>query len=313
MVEKIAPRDTYGKTLLELGRVNKDIVVLDADLGPSTMVKYFHAEFPDRFFDVGIAEANMMGIAAGFAASGKIPFASSFAVFATGRCFDQIRVSIAQSKLNVKIVATHAGVTVGEDGGSHQALEDIALICSLPGFTVIVPADSIETDQVIRTVTEYKGPCYVRLPRAKLSVVNKPDYKFEIGKACELRSGEDVTIIAIGVMVSEAVEAADRLAAEGVRCRVLNMATVKPIDEAAIIKAARETGAIVTAEEHQRHGGLGSSVAEVLAANLPTPVEFVAVQNKFGQSGSPEELLAHYHLTSGDIVAAVKKVIARKQ
>ncbi len=313
MSEKIAPRETYGKTLLELGKTNRDIVVLDADLGPSTMVKYFAAEFPDRYFDVGIAEANMIGIAAGLAASGKIPFASSFAVFATGRCFDQIRVSVAQSKLNVKIVATHAGVTVGEDGGSHQALEDLALICSLPGFTVIVPSDSIETDRAIRAVAEHKGPVYVRLPRAKLPVINRPDYMFEIGKACELRDGTDVTIIAIGVMVSAALEAADQLAFDGIHCRVLNMATVKPMDEAAIIKAARETGAIVTAEEHQRHGGMGSTVADILACNIPTPVEFVAVQNVFGQSGSPEELLAHYHLTSKDIVAAVKKVIGRKK
>ena len=312
MVETAAPRETYGKTLAELGRTNRNIVVLDADLSPSTMVKYFAAEFPERFFNIGIAEADMLGTAAGLAASGKIPFASSFAVFATGRCYDQIRVSVAQANLNVKIVATHAGVTVGEDGGSHQALEDLSLICALPGFSVIVPSDSIETDRVIRTIAGHYGPCYVRLPRGKLPVINRPDYEFKIGKATLLRAGHDVTIIAIGVMVSAALEAAEILAVEGIDCRVLNMASVKPVDESAIIAAAVETGAIVTAEEHQRHGGLGSIVAEVAAAGHPVPMEFVAVKDVFGQSGTPEELLAHYGLTAGDIVSAVHRVIERK-
>ena len=250
--------------------------------------------------------------AAGLAASGKIPFASTFAVFASGRCFDQIRVSVAQSKLNVKIVSTHAGVTVGEDGGSHQALEDLSLLCSLPGFTVIVPADSVETEQVIRTVAAYDGPCYVRLPRAKLPIINGEDYRFEIGKASTLREGRAITIIAIGVLVTAAMDAAEELARDGIDCRVLNMATVKPADEAAIVKAAEETGAIVTAEEHQQHGGLGSIVAEVAAQYKPVPMSFVAVKDVFGQSGTPDELLEHYGLTAKDIAGAVKETLKRK-
>jgi transketolase len=312
MTEEIAPRDVYGKTLVELGRENPDIVVLDADLKPSTMTQYFEREFPERFFEVGIAEQNMIGIACGLAASGKIPFASTFAVFAPGRCFDQIRVSVAQAKLNVKIVVTHAGITVGEDGASHQALEDLALICSLPGFTVIVPADAIETAQVIRAVAVHNGPCYVRLCRPKLPVIYDSNYRFEIGRAVEMRSGADATIIAIGVMVAPALEAADQLASEGIICRVLNMPTLKPIDEGVITKAARETGAIVTAEEHQEHGGLGSIVARITAKYHPVSMEFVAIQDKFGGSGKPAELLAKYGLTSKEIVAAVREVIKRK-
>jgi transketolase len=313
VAEEVSLRDTYGKTLVELGRKNPDIVVLDADLRPSTMTKYFAREFPERFFDVGIAEQNMIGIASGLAASGKIPFASTFAVFAPGRCFDQIRVSVAQAKLNVKIVSTHAGVTVGEDGASHQALEDLALVCSLPGFTVIVPADAIETAQVIEAVAKHIGPCYVRLPRVKLPNVNGTDYRFEIGKSVTMRSGKDATIMAIGVMVSRALEAAAQLAKEGIDCRVLNMSTLKPIDETAIVKAAEETGAIVTAEEHQEHGGLGSTVARVVAKHHPVPLEFVAVKDVFGTSGKPEELLERYGLTAKDIVKAIRKVLKRKR
>jgi len=313
VAEEIAPREVYGKTLVELGRENPDIVVLDADLSPSTMTQYFKKEFPGRFFEVGIAEQNMIGIACGLAASGKIPFASTFAVFAPGRCFDQIRVSVAQARLNVKIVVTHAGVTVGEDGASHQALEDLALICSLPGFTVIVPADGIETAQVIRTVAAHNGPCYVRLCRPKLPLVYDNNYHFEIGKAVIMRPGTDATVIAIGVMLAPALEAASQLAKEGVNCRVLNMPTIKPIDEAAIVKAARETGAIVTAEEHQEHGGLGSIVARIAARRYPVPMEFVAIKDKFGTSGKPAELLVRYGLTSKEIVAAVRDVIKRKR
>jgi transketolase len=312
MAEEIAPREVYGRTLAELGRENRDIVVLDADLPPSTMTKYFGQEFPERFFNVGIAEQNMIGIASGLAASGKIPFVSTFAVFAPGRCFDQIRVSVAQAKLNVKIVVTHAGVTVGEDGASHQALEDLALICSLPGFTVIVPADGIETAQVIRAVADHQGPCYVRLGRPKLPLVYDDSYHFEMGKAVEMRPGKDVTVIAIGVMVAQALEAAAALARENIDCRVLNMPTLKPIDEAAIVKAARETGAIVTAEEHQEHGGLGSIATRITAKNYPVPMEFVAVKDKFGTSGKPAELLEKYGLTAPDIAAAVRGVIKRK-
>jgi len=312
VAEEVSLRDTYGKTLVELGKKNPDIVVLDADLRPSTMTKYFAREFPERFFDVGIAEQNMIGIASGLAASGKIPFASTFAVFAPGRCFDQIRVSVAQARLNVKIVSTHCGVTVGEDGASHQALEDLALICSLPGFTVIVPADAIETARAIEAVTRHAGPCYVRLPRAKLPNINGTDYRFEIGKAVTLRPGKDVTVIAIGVMVAQALEAAAELAKEGTGCRVLNMPTLKPIDEAAIIKTADETGAIVTAEEHQEHGGLGSTAARIIARHHPVPMEFVAVKDVFGMSGKPAELLERYGLTSKDIIKAVRKSLKRK-
>ena len=313
MAEEIAPREVYGQTLVELGRENPDIVVLDADLSPSTMTQYFKKEFPQRFFEVGIAEQNMIGIASGLAASGKIPFASTFAVFAPGRCFDQIRVSVAQARLNVKIVPTHSGLTVGEDGASHQALEDLALICSLPGFTVIVPADAIETKQAIRAVASLKGPCYVRLVRGKLPLVYDSSYRFEIGKAVTLRQGKDATVIAIGVMVAAALEAAATLAKEGIDCRVLNMPTLKPIDAAAIVKAAEETGAIVTAEEHQEHGGLGSMVARVTAKNRPVPMEFIAVKDKFGMSGKPAELLKKYGLTPEDIVKAVREVIKRKR
>ncbi len=312
MAEEIAPREVYGRTLVELGRENPNIVVLDADLKPSTMTQYFEKEFPGRFFEVGIAEQNMIGIACGLAASGKIPFASTFAVFAPGRCFDQIRVSVAQAKLNVKIVVTHAGITVGEDGASHQALEDLALICSLPGFTVIVPADAIETAQVIRAVAAHQGPCYVRLCRPKLPVLYDNSYRFQIGRGVEMRSGTDATIIAIGVMVAPALEAANQLAQEGINCRVINMSTVKPIDEAAIITAAMETGAIVTAEEHQENGGLGSIVARITARHYPVPMEFVAIKDKFGGSGKPAELLEKYGLTAKDIVTSVREAIKRK-
>jgi transketolase len=312
LTEAIAPREVYGKTLVDLGQENPDIVVLDADLSPSTMTGYFKKAFPERFFEVGIAEQNMIGIASGLAASGKIPFASTFAVFAPGRCFDQVRVSVAQAKLNVKIVVTHAGITVGEDGASHQALEDLALICSLPGFTVIVPADAIETAQAIRAVAAHQGPCYVRLCRPKLPVIFDNSYKFQIGRAAEIRSGTDVTIIACGVMVAVALEASTILAQEGVDCRVIDMSTLKPIDEAAIVKAARETGAVVTAEEHQEHGGLGSIVARITAEQRPVPMEFVAIKDKFGESGKPAELLAKYGLTPKDIMAAVRKVMERK-
>jgi transketolase len=312
MAEEISIRDTYGKTLAEIGRENPDIVVLDADLCPSTMTHYFGKEFPERFFGVGIAEQNMLGIAAGLAASGKIPFASTFAVFAPGRCFDQIRVSVAQSNLNVKIVSTHAGITVGEDGASHQALEDLALIGSLPGFTIIVPADAVETAQAIKAVAAHRGPCYVRLGRPKLPTLYDSSYRFEIGRAVEMKPGKDVTVIALGVMVTAALAAAEALSQEGVSCRVLNMPTFKPIDEAAILKAARETGAIVTAEEHQEHGGLGSVVARLVSASRPVPLEFVAIKDVFGRSGKPAELLERYGLTAKDITNAVHRVIKRK-
>lgn len=312
MPEEASMRDAYGETLLELGKTNPDIVVLDADLCPSTMTKYFMKEFPERSFDIGIAEQNMVSIAAGLAASGKIPFASTFAVFAPGRCFDQIRMSIAQPGLNVKLVATHGGLSVGEDGTSHQAIEDLSLICSLPGFTVIVPADAIETVQAVKAVAGHHGPCYIRLGRPKLPLVYKEDYSFELGKAIMMKPGTDATIIALGIMVAAALEAATVLDNQGINCRVLNMPTLKPIDEAAIIKAADETGAIVTAEEHMEHGGLGSTVARVIVKHQPVPVEFVAVKDTYAKSGKPAELLERYGLTAKDIVNAVNKAIKRK-
>jgi len=312
MSQEVSQRETYGKTLVELGRENRDIVVLDADLSRSTMTMLFAREFPERFFDCGIAEQNMVGIAAGLAASGKIPFASTFAVFAAGRCFDQIRMSIAQPGLNVKLVASHSGISVGEDGTSHQSIEDLALIGSLPGFTVIVPADAIETAQAVKAAAAHFGPFYIRLCRPKLPLVYNEDYHFALGKAVTLRQGRDATIIAIGLMVKVALEAAGNLEGEGIDCRVLNMPTLKPIDEAAIIQAATETGAIVTAEEHLEHGGLGSAVAQVVARHQPVPMEFVAIKDTYAKSGKPAELFKRYGLTAKDIERSVKSAIERK-
>jgi len=310
--QEVSVREAYGKTLLELGIENQDIVVLDADLSRSTMTQFFAREFPERFFDCGIAEQNMVGIAAGLAASGKIPFASTFAVFVPGRCFDQIRMSIAQPQLNVKLVVTHGGISVGEDGTSHHSIEDLSLICSLPGFTVIVPADAIETTQAVEAAAAHYGPFYIRLCRPKLPLVYNEDYRFNLGKAVTMRQGKDATIIAIGLMVKAALEAAQNLKGEGIDCRVLNMSTLKPIDEAAITQAAAETGAIVTAEEHLEHGGLGSMVAQVLARHQPVPMEFVAIKDTYAKSGKPAELLERYGLTAKDIEQAVRSVIARK-
>lgn len=305
-------RESYGKTLIELGKENADIVVLDADLSRSTMTQLFAGEFPSRFFDCGIAEQNMVGIAAGLAASGKIPFASTFAVFAPGRCFDQIRMSIAQPGLNVKLVTTHGGITVGEDGTSHHSIEDLSLICSLPGFTVIVPTDAIETAQAVRAAVTSYGPFYIRLCRPKVPLVYNQDYRFNLGKVVTMRQGKDATIIAIGLMVKAALEAAQNLEREGIDCQVLNMPTLKPIDEAAIIRAAAETEAIVTAEEHLEHGGLGSIIAQVVARHYPVPMEFVAIKDTYAKSGKPAELLQRYGLTAKDIEQAVRSVTKRK-
>jgi len=312
MPEAVSLREAYGKTLVELGRENPDIVVLDADLSPSTMTHFFAREFPDRFFDCGVAEQNMVTIAAGLAASGKIPFASTFAVFAPGRSFDQIRMSIAYSRLNVKLVVTHGGISVGEDGASHHSVEDLALIGSLPGFTVIVPADAIETAQAVKAAAASYGPFYIRLCRPKLPLVYNQDYRFELGKAVTMRQGKDATIIAIGVMLSPALDAADNLRRQGIDCRVLNMPTLKPVDEAAIVKAATETGAIVTAEDHLEHGGLGSIISQVVARCHPVPMEFVAVKDTYAKSGKATELLQRYGLTAKDIEQAVRKVIKKK-
>lgn len=312
MATKKATRDAYGEALVELGKVNPDIVVLDADLSQSTKTVGFARAFPERFVQIGIAEQDLIGTAAGLAAAGKIPFASSFAVFATGRAYDQIRNSVAYGRLNVKIAATHAGVTVGEDGGSHQMLEDISLMRALPGMTVIVPADGVEAKAAVKAATEYEGPVYLRLGRGGWPVIFEEDHRFEIGKAALLKDGDAATIIACGVMVSQALEATKLLEAEGIDVRLLDMATIKPLDVDASLKAAEETGAIVTAEEHNIIGGLGSAVAEVLVEECPVPMERVGVKDTFGQSGTPDELLEHYGLTAKDIVAAVKRVMARK-
>ena len=305
-------REAYGKALVELGRQNPDIVVLDADLSKSTMTSLFAKEFPRRFFDCGIAEQNMMGIAAGLAATGKTVFVSTFAVFAPGRCFDQIRMSIAQPGLNVKIVATHGGITVGEDGTSHHAIEDLALICSLPGFTVVVPADATETTQAVKIAAQTYGPFYIRLSRPKTPLVYAPGYKFTLGRAATLREGKDITIIATGIMVASAMGAAQNLALDGIDCRVLSMPTIKPLDRDAIVKAAMETGAIITAEEHLRRGGLGGAVAQIVAEQRPVPMSFIAINDTFAKSGKPEELLRRYRLTAADIESAARSLILRK-
>lgn len=312
-VSNIATREAYGKTLVQLGGENKDIVVLDADLSKSTNTAHFAKQFPERFFDMGVAEQNMIGTAAGFAAAGKIPFASSFAVFATGRAFEQIRNSVAYPALNVKIAATHAGISVGEDGASHQSIEDIAIMRSLPNMTVIVPADATETDMAIRAAVKIKGPVYVRLGRLGVPVLFDENYQFVPGKANVIREGRDAAIIACGLMVAPALEAAERLMAENLSVQVVNMHTIKPIDRAAVVSAAKETGALVTAEEHSIIGGLGSAVAEVLAVEYPAVLEMVGVQDTFGESGPPAELLVKYGLTADSIIAAVKKAIGRKR
>ena len=311
MAQEISTRDAYGLKLVELGKKNPDIVVLDADLSKSTMTIHFARQFPDRFFDCGIAEQNMVTIAAGFASSGKIPFASTFAVFLPGRCFDQVRMSIAQPGLNVKLVSTHSGISVGEDGISHQAIEDISLACSLPGFNVVVPADGIEAAAAIEAAAETEGPFYVRLGRPKVPVIYPEDYRFKLGKAVSLREGQDVTIIAIGTMVKAAMDAAAELQKEGIDCQVLNLATLKPTDEEAIVKAAEKTGAIVTAEEHLEHGGLAAIVSQVVVRNRPVPMEFVSMKG-YAMSGKPDELLSRYGLTGKGIMDAVKKVLQRK-
>jgi len=312
MAEELSLRQAYGSALVELGAENENIVVLDADLSPSTMTDIFAAEFPQRFFDCGIAEQNMMGIAAGLAASGKIVFASTFAVFAAGRAYDQLRMSIAQPRLNVKIVATHGGITVGEDGFSHHAIEDLALVCSLPNFTVVVPADAIEARLAVKAAAAAPGPFYIRLARPKLPVVYANDYSFVLGRAVTVRGGADATLIAMGIMVSRALEAADILAREGIELRVVNMHTLKPLDEGAIVKAAKETGAVLVAEEHLLQGGLGSRVAPVVAKNNPVPMSFLTIQDRFTSSGKPEELLEQHGLTAANIAKEIRQLVSRK-
>jgi transketolase len=305
-------RETYGKTLIELGKQNLDIIVLDADLSPSTMTSFFAREFPDRFFDCGLEEQNMISIAAGLAASGKTVFVSSFAIFASCRCFDQLRLCLSQPELNVKVVATHGGISVGEDGASHHAIEDLALYCALPGFTVVVPADAVEAAGAIRVAASNYGPFYIRLSRPKTPVVYREGYHFTLGKAVTMRQGTDATVIAVGIMVAKALEAADILARQDIDCRVINMHTLKPLDEAAVVKAASETGAIVVAEEHLAQGGLGSRVAQTVAREDPVPMEFVNLGDRYAVSGKAEELLQRYGLTARDIEESVKSVVKRK-
>lgn len=312
MALEMSTREAYGNTLVELGRENENIVVLDADLSKSTMTRLFAKEFPDRFLDCGIAEQNMMGIAAGLAASGKTVFASTFAVFASSRCYDQVRMSIAQPRQNVKIVATHGGLTVGEDGFSHHSIEDLALFCSFPNFTVIVPADAIEATQAVRTAAYTYGPFYIRLSRPKTPVILPENHRFVLGKAVMMRGGWDATVIACGPIVDRALQAADALAREGIECRVLNMPTLKPLDEDAIIRAAEETGAILTVEEHLQHGGLGSRVSQVVAKHHPVPMSFLAIKDFYSPSGKPEELLEVHGLTVEGIQEEVRSLVGRK-
>ncbi|MBR6568152.1 MAG: transketolase family protein [Clostridia bacterium] len=310
-VIKCATRDAYGNALKELGS-RDDILVLDADLAKATKTIAFKKEYPDKFIDCGIAEGNMMGIAAGLATTGYTVFASSFAMFAAGRAFEQVRNSIAYPKLNVKIGATHAGISVGEDGASHQCCEDIALMRSIPNMVIINPADDVEARQAVLAAAEHDGPVYMRFGRLAVPRVNGEDYKFEIGKGVTLREGKDVTIVASGLMVAEAIEAADRLGAEGIDARVINIHTIKPIDKDILVKAAKETGAIVTAEEHSIIGGLGGAVCEAISEEYPVPVIRLGVNDTFGKSGPALELLKIYGLDADNIVAKVKIALEAK-
>lgn len=310
---KVATRDAYGDALVNLGKKRDDVVVLDADLSGSTKTSKFAKAFPDRFFNVGIAEQDMVGTAAGLALAGKLPFCSTFAVFATGRAWEQIRQSVCYPNLSVKVVASHAGVTVGEDGGSHQSVEDIAVMRVIPNMTVIVPADGVETALAIEAVAEHKGPCYVRVGRNKVATLFGPDYKFVIGKAHVFHEGKDVAIIATGLMTAEALKARELLKAEGIDAGVINMATIKPLDAAAVIAAAERCGAIVTAEEHSIIGGLGGAVAEVLAESRPVPMVRVGIKDAFGTSGESEGLLKHYGLSADDLCVAAKEAISKKR
>lgn len=309
-----ATRDAYGEALLELGRRHQDIVVLDADLAKSTKSAFFGEEFPDRFLNVGIQEANMVGMAAGLASSGRIPFISSFACFVILKGFDQLRMSVAYPGLNVKVVGSHGGITAGEDGASQQSVEDVALACSLPGFVVCVPSDEHQTRAAVEAAYRHQGPVYIRTGRPKAPLIySSTPTDFAFGKATVVREGSDVTIVANGMLVGAALIAHERLRGEGISARVLDMATVKPIDREAIERAAVETGGIVTAEEHLLHGGLGSSVAQVVAATHPVPMEFVGLDDRYAESGDAAELLVKYGLTADQIVAGVRRVIERRR
>lgn len=311
-VKKVATREAYGAALAKFGETY-DLVVLDADLSKSTKTETFKKKFPERFINCGIAEAGMMSTAAGLATCGKTVFASTFAIFAAGRAYEQVRNSICYPGLNVKIGATHAGISVGEDGATHQAIEDISLMRSIPGMVVISPADSVEATAAVEAAIRHNGPVYLRFGRLAVPVFNDPEtYRFELGKGIQLQEGGDVTIIANGLMVPEAIEAGKQLAAENIRARVINMHTIKPIDKEIIIRAAKETGAIVTAEEHSVIGGLGSAVAEVLCEECPVPLLRVGINDKFGKSGKPTVLLKEYGLTAENIAAQAKAVMKKK-
>ncbi|MGL9730660.1 transketolase family protein [Enterococcus sp. DIV0756] len=304
---KKATRQAYGETLVKF-KEHPDLVVLDADLSAATKTDVFAKAVPEKFFNIGIAEADMIGTAAGLALGGKRPFASSFAIFAAGRAYEQIRNAVAYQKLNVTIAATHAGITVGEDGGSHQAIEDIALMRAIPGMTIINPVDDLETEAAIETILEHEGPVYLRLGRLAVDRVHEEKQPFVIGKAENLVSGNDGTIIATGLMVQEALDAAKQLAEESIHVRVLNFSTIKPLDETLVLQAAKETPWIITAEEHSVVGGLGSAVSEFLSENQPTRVVKIGVQDQFGQSGNPELLKKHYGLTAGNIIKKIKEL-----
>ncbi len=309
-VKKIATRDSYGNALAELGREHDNLVVLDADLAAATKTGVFQKEFPDRHIDCGIAECNMMGIAAGIASTGKVPFASSFAMFAAGRAFEQVRNSIGYPHLNVKIGATHAGISVGEDGATHQCNEDIALMRTIPGMTIINPADDVEAKAAVRAAYEMDGPVYLRFGRLAVPVINdRPDYKFEVGKGVLLREGTDVTIVATGLCVGASLEAAEQLAAEGISAEVINIHTIKPLDTELIINSAKKTGKVVTAEEHSVIGGLGSAVCDCLCENAPTPVCKIGVYDVYGESGPAAKLLEKYGLDAQGIYEKVKNFV----
>ena len=306
-----ATREAFGRAIVELGKVNENVVVCDADLSKSTMTTYFAKEFPSRFFSCGIAEANMVSIGAGLASSGKIPFVSSFSAFVMNKGFEQLRVNVAYPHINLKVVGTHSGISIGEDGPSQMSIEDLSLACSLPGFVVISPADEVAMTALVKQSAAHVGPVFLRAGRVKVPVIYAKDQVFEIGKAIELVEGNDVTLIAHGLMVAEAIKAAEALEAEGISARVVDMHTIKPLDRTAIAKAALETKAIVVAEEHLVDGGLGVRVAQVVSETNPCAMEFVGLTT-FAESGSPEEVLNKYGMNAGSIVAAARKVLARK-
>ena len=308
-----ATRESFGKAIVELGRENKDIVVCDADLSKSTMTVYFQKEFPERFFSFGIAEANMVAAGAGMALAGKIPFVSSFSAFAVNKGFEQLRTNAAYPKVNLKVVGTHSGISIGEDGPSQMSIEEIGLACSLAGFVVISPADDASTHALVREAAAYHGPVFIRCGRVKAPIIYDSAQKFEIGKAIEVVEGRDVTIIATGLLVAQSMLAAEALEAEGISARVVDVHTVKPLDRDAVAKAATQTGAIVVAEEHLVDGGLGVRVAQVVAETNPCPMEFVGIHDTYAESGQPDELLDKYGLVARDVAAAVRKVVARKR